>query len=141
MNKYEKEKMEIAKYVISKMWDCNESQQRLKQHDWASGPARCIFDSLQGTRFCWTEKGKDDEKVNPLGVCHGWDFRSSSRGTRAGQGYLCRRVLLVYRGALRQSRGRGLGYFRLYGRPARKSHLQRGEFGDDRAYRSSRDHF
>ena len=26
MNQYEKEKVEIAKYVISKMWDCNESQ-------------------------------------------------------------------------------------------------------------------
>ena len=26
MNKYEKEKMEIAKYVISKIWECNESQ-------------------------------------------------------------------------------------------------------------------
>ena len=26
MNQYEKEKVEIAKFVISKMWDCNESQ-------------------------------------------------------------------------------------------------------------------
>ena len=26
MNQYEMERVEVAKYVISKMWDCNESQ-------------------------------------------------------------------------------------------------------------------